>query len=156
MSNTSIINTALALPTPEIEALRQGRMIVAMSNMFIAPGRKFAVCSNNTSTNSTNPFDVDGYYHSNFVNRNKHIVLESISQGALIKPQQLSLIQDDEQLEIPLIDSTKVLSNIWASCELCQTINDKKDLAVLSQLTIWTQSTLEETIEVKKIYFWYI
>ena len=153
MKNTSIVNTALALPTPEIEALRQGRMIVAMSNIYIAPGRKFVVSANNNTTNYHNSFDVDSYYHSNFVNSNKHVVLESITQGALIKPQQLSLIKGDEQLEIPLIDSTKVLSNIWASCKLCQSINDKKSLAALSKLTIWTQSALEETLEIKKNIF---
>ncbi|MEL6461523.1 MAG: DUF1802 family protein, partial [Cyanobacteria bacterium J06621_15] len=42
---------------------------------------------------------------------------------------------------------------IWATCELCQSINDEKYLAALSKLTIWTQSALEETLKVRKNIF---
>ncbi len=51
MSKLSVIDTALRLPAPDIEALLQGRMIAAIPKMFIDQGRQFALYPCDTSIN---------------------------------------------------------------------------------------------------------
>ncbi len=45
------IRNALCLPSADIEALIQGKMIVAMPRLFVQPKRKFALYPMDTSTN---------------------------------------------------------------------------------------------------------
>jgi hypothetical protein len=124
MSNYVLINTAMCLPTPDIEALLQGRMIAAMVQMFTYPGRQFALCPADTSMNL---LPIEQYYHSGFLSIAQTSVTEVRNETALIKA--------------------------WAKCELCQTLNDVKSLAALSSLTIWTQEALQEILKQRQNIF---
>ena len=124
MSNYVLINTALRLLAPDIEALLQGRMIVAMLHMFIYPGRQFALCPADASMNL---LPIEHYYHSDFLPVAQTSLAEVSAETALIKA--------------------------WARCELCETLNDIKSLAALSSLTIWTQEALQEILAQRQNIF---
>lgn len=124
MSNDVLINTALRLAAPDIEALLRGRMIAAILQMFIYPGRQFALCPADASINL---LSIEQYYHSGFLPIAQTSVTEVSTETALIKA--------------------------WARCELCQTINDAKSLAALSSLTIWTQEALQEILTQRQNIF---
>lgn len=113
MNSQISIQTALCLPAPDIEALIQGRMIVAMPRTFINPGKLFALYPSNTLIN----VPPEKYYRSNFLPTAKQKLGEFGSETVLIKA--------------------------WAKCELCQVINDSESLNVLSQLTVWTEEALQ-------------
>ena len=117
MSNSVVINTALRLPAPDIEALLQGRVIAAMPRQFIAPKRQFALYPANASINV---LPVERYYHSGFLPLARTILAP--------------------------IDAETVTIKGWARCELCQVLNDVESLAGLSPLTIWTTEALQETL----------
>ncbi|BAY76192.1 hypothetical protein NIES25_26410 [Nostoc linckia NIES-25] len=138
-----MINTALRLPAPEIEALLQGRIIAAMPNKFITPGREFALCP---SHESINLIPVEQYYRSSFLPIAHNAFTQLNFQGVLIEPQQMSLFSHEEQLNLPLLPYQTVLIKTWARCELCQIINNTESLAGLSELTIWTKEALQEIL----------
>ncbi|MBG1261410.1 DUF1802 family protein [Nostoc commune] len=138
-----MINTALRLPAPEIEALLQGRIIAVMPNKFITPGREFALCPADASINL---LPVEQYYRSNFLPIAQSTFAQLNSQGVLIQPQQISLLSDEEQLKLPLLAYETVLVKAWANCELCQIINNAESLVALSHLTIWTKKGLQEIL----------
>jgi hypothetical protein len=117
MSNSVVINTALRLPAPDIEALLQGRVIAAMPRQFITPRRQFAIYPANASINV---LPVERYYHSGFLPLARTILAQ--------------------------IDAETVTIKGWARCELCQVLNDVESLAGLSPLTIWTTEALQETL----------
>lgn len=112
-----MITTALRLPTPDIEALIEGRTIAAMPRMFINPQRQFALYPSDTSINA---LPNDQYYRSNFLPTAQKTLAELGSETVLIKA--------------------------WARCEFCQIINEAKAFDVLSQLTVWTEEALQETL----------
>ncbi|WP_414583527.1 DUF1802 family protein [Scytonema sp. PCC 10023] len=124
MSNYVLINTALRLPAADIEALLQGRMIAAMLDMFIYPGRQFALCPADASMNL---LPIEHYYHSGFL---------PVAQTSLAK-----------------VNAETALIKAWARCELCETLNDMKSLAALSSLTIWTQEALQEILKQRQNIF---
>ncbi|NEU76393.1 DUF1802 family protein [Hassallia byssoidea VB512170] len=124
MNQQTLIPTALCLPTPDIEALIQGRTIVALPRMFIRPGQQFSLYPANYSTI---PLSVERYYRSNFL---------PIAQTAF-----------------KLLSSEKVLIKAWAKCELCQILDETKSLEVLSGLTIWTKEGLQEIIRQRQHIF---
>ncbi|PHM07428.1 DUF1802 family protein [Nostoc sp. 'Peltigera malacea cyanobiont' DB3992] len=138
-----MINTALRLPAPEIEALLQGRIIAVMPNKFITPGREFALCPADASINL---LPVEQYYRSNFLPIAQSTFAQLNSQGVLIQPQQMSLLSDEEQLKLSLLAYETVLVKAWANCELCQIINNAESLVALSHLTIWTKKGLQEIL----------
>ncbi|MEH2418857.1 DUF1802 family protein [Nostoc sp.] len=138
-----MINTALRLPAPDIEALLQGRIIAVMPNKFITSGREFALCPADASINL---LPVEQYYRSNFLPIAQSTFAQLNSQGVLIQPQQMSLLPDKEQLILPLLAYETVLVKAWANCELCQIINNAESLVALSQLTIWTKKGLQEIL----------
>jgi hypothetical protein len=117
MTNLVSISTALCLPAPDIEALRQGRMVVAMPRTFINPGQQFAL---HPCDISTNLLAVEQYYRSSFL---------PIAQTTLAQ-----------------LGSETVPIKAWARCELCQSIGDTDALAALSRLTVWTTEGLQEVL----------
>ncbi|MEH2342648.1 MAG: DUF1802 family protein [Nostoc sp.] len=145
-----MINTALRLPAPEIEALLQGRIIAVMPNKFIIPGREFALYPADASINL---LPLEQYYRSNFLPIAQSTFAQLNSQGVLIQPQQMSLLTDEEQLKLPLLAYETVLLKAWAKCELCQIINNAETLATLSQLTIWTIEALKEILKQRQNIF---
>ncbi|MCC3593409.1 DUF1802 family protein [Microcoleus sp. PH2017_28_MFU_U_A] len=124
MSKSILLQTALALPNPDIEALIQGRMIVAMPRMFLNPGRTFALYPANLSVDLLSG---DRHYRSHFL---------PIAQKALAQ-----------------LNSETVLITAWARCELCQMLNDPESLEALSQLTVWTTEALQQTVLEKPYLF---
>ncbi|BAY12945.1 DUF1802 family protein [Calothrix sp. NIES-2098] len=145
-----MINTALRLPASEIEALLQGRIIAAMPNKFITPGREFALYPADASINV---LPVEHYYCSSFLPIAQSAFTELNSQGVLIQPQQMSLLPDKEQLHLPLIAYETVLIKTWARCELCQILDKPELLPSISQLTIWTTEALQEILRQRKNIF---
>lgn len=93
MTDDVVIYKALRLPAPDIEALLQGRLIVAISNKFINRD-KFALYSADTLMN---PLPVERYYHSNFL----HLAQTNLAELA--------------------IKSFNIKA--WAKCEWCHDIN---------------------------------
>lgn len=127
MSSSVVINTALRLPAPDIEALLQGRMVAAISQTFINPGRQFALYPADISM----LLPAERYYHSNFL---------AIAQTALAQ-----------------LGADTVSIKVWARCELCQIINDAESLAALPRITIWTTEALQETlIQRQNIFLTYL
>ncbi|MDB9511020.1 DUF1802 family protein [Kamptonema animale CS-326] len=117
MSESILLQTALALPVPDIEALIQGQSIVAMPRLFLNPGRKFALYPTDTSI--------------------KLLPHEQHYRSSFLPMAKTSLAQ---------LNSDKILIKAWAKCELCQMLNDPESLKALSQLTIWTTELLEQTL----------
>jgi len=117
MNNSVLIDTALRLPAPNIEALLQGRMIAATPRIFINPGRQFALYPSNTSINT---LPIEQYYRSSFL---------PIAQKSLAE-----------------LGSEIVSIKAWARCELCQVLNEAESFGILSQLTLWTEEALQQTL----------
>ncbi|OKH39330.1 DUF1802 domain-containing protein [[Phormidium ambiguum] IAM M-71] len=118
------LDTAIKLPVPDVEALIQGRMITAMPKMFITPGRVFALCPTDVSTNLLPP---EQYYRSNFL---------PIAQTAITQ-----------------LNSEKVTIKAWARCELCQMLDNSNSLEIFSQLTIWKKEALQQILSQKPYIF---
>lgn len=123
MSKSILLQTALALPNPDIEALIEGRMIVAMPRMFLNPGRTFALYP---ADNSNMP---------------------------LMKPKQMSLFPESGQLELPLVVLDKVSIKAWARCELCKMVPDPESLEALSRLTVWKTEALQQILQQRPFIF---
>jgi hypothetical protein len=117
MSESVLLQTALRLSAPDVEALIQGRMIAAMSQIFINPGRQFALYPSDISINA---LSTEQYYRSNFLPTAQQTLAE--------------------------LDSETVLIKAWARCELCQILNEAESFDVLSQLTVWTKEALQQTL----------
>ncbi|MFP4410521.1 DUF1802 family protein, partial [Coleofasciculus sp.] len=64
MNQQVLLQTAFCLPTPDIEALIEGRMIAAIPRIFLNPGRQFALYPSDTSSNA---LPIEQYYRSNFI-----------------------------------------------------------------------------------------
>ncbi|MGB3642291.1 MAG: DUF1802 family protein [Rivularia sp. (in: cyanobacteria)] len=142
--------TALCLPAPDIAALIQGRIIAAIPRMFIRPGQKFALYP---SSLLSVPISIDKYYCSNFLAVAQSITKQSKSQQDFTQPQQLKLIPEDEQLQLPLSTEEKVLIQAYAQCELSQIFDESQSLEKLSRLTIWTQEALEKILHQQQHIF---
>jgi hypothetical protein len=117
MSKSTLIYNALCLPSPDVEALIQGRIIAAMPRKFINPGQTFALYPADISLNLLPP---EQYYRSSFL---------PIAQTV-----------------IPNLASETVLIKAWAKCELCQIVNEPESLKALSQLSIWTTKGLQQIL----------
>lgn len=117
------LHIMLCLPAPEIEALIQGRTIVAITPKFIHPHRQFALYPKK-ELNLALP--VEKHYKSSFF---------STAQSVIQQHSQRFSIQ------------------AWAKCEDCQIINDVKSLAALSKLTIWSKQALEEILKQRQNIF---
>jgi hypothetical protein len=124
MTNLVSIPTALCLPAPDIEALVQGRMVTVMPRTFINPGQQFVLHPCDVSTNL---LPVEQYYRSSFLPIARTTLTHLGSETALIKA--------------------------WARCESCQGVSDTKALAVLSQLTVWTEEGLQEVLRQQQHIF---
>jgi hypothetical protein len=116
MNQQVLLQTAFCLPTPDIEALIEGRMIAAIPRIFLNPGRQFALYPSDTSTNA---LPIEQYYRSNFIPTAQQSLAELASETVLIKA--------------------------WAKCERCEVLDDSESLDFLSQLTVWTTAGLEQT-----------
>jgi hypothetical protein len=117
MGESVLLDNALRLSAPDVEALIQGRVIAAMPRKFINPGGKFALYPADASINL---LPDEQYYRSSFLPIAKTTLAQLSSETVLIKA--------------------------WARCELCQMLNDPQSLDALSRLTIWTTEALKHTL----------
>jgi hypothetical protein len=117
MGESVLLDNALRLSAPDVEALIQGRVIAAIPRKFINPGGTFALYPADASINL---LPDEQYYRSSFL---------PIAQTALAQSS-----------------SETVLIKAWARCELCQMLNDPQSLEALSRLTIWTTEALQQTL----------
>jgi hypothetical protein len=117
MSESVMLDTALRLPAPDVEALIGGRMIAAMPRMFLDPGRQFALYPANASINQ---LPTERYYRPNFL--------------------------PTAQTTFANLGSDIVWIKAWAKCELCQILNDPEAMEAVSQLTIWTTEALQQIL----------
>ncbi|MEH2127819.1 DUF1802 family protein [Nostoc sp.] len=115
--NNSVINTAICLPAPDIEALIQGRAIVAMCKNYIVPERQFALYPTNASINI---LPVEQYYHSSFLATAKTALTQVSAETISVKA--------------------------WVRCEKCEPLHNTESLSALSPLTIWTTEALQEIL----------
>jgi hypothetical protein len=112
-----VLDQAICLPTPDVEALIEGRMIIALSRIFIESERQFALYPANASTLS---LPIERYYHPNFLPTAKGAFTQCNSQSILIKA--------------------------WAKCKLCQIPDTTEWLEAISCLSIWTRDGLQEIL----------
>ncbi|NEO34075.1 MAG: DUF1802 family protein [Symploca sp. SIO3C6] len=113
-----LIQTALRVPAPEIEALIEGRMIVIMPRVPINPGRQFALYP---SVIPIKALPIEKYYRSDFL------------------PTAQKTIAD--------INSETVVIKAWARCEFCPFLDASEACDILSQLTVWTKEALEQILK---------
>lgn len=150
MSSSSVIATALCLPIPVIEALIQGRTIVALPRMFLRPGQRFGLYP---AEFFNSQLSHEQYYRSNFLAVAENAIKSQKPQGILLQPQQISLLPQPEQLTLPLLADEVVKIQAWAKCEFCQIFDKAQNLEVLSQLTIWTPEALQEILRQQQHIF---
>jgi hypothetical protein len=117
MSESVVLDTALRLPAPDVEALIEGRMIAALPKIFLDPGRQFALYPADASINL---MPAERQYRPNFL--------------------------PTAQTTFASLGSEIVWIKAWARCELCQMLNDPEALEALSRLTVWTTEALEQTL----------
>ncbi|QLE50513.1 DUF1802 family protein [Nostoc sp. C057] len=117
MNNSVVINTAICLPAPDVEALIQGRAIVAMSKNYIVPERQFALYPIDSSINT---LPIEQYYHSNFLATAKTAFTQASAETVSVKA--------------------------WVRCEKCEPLHNTEPLLALSPLTIWTIEALQEIL----------
>ena len=118
------LQTALCLPVLDIEALIHGYTILALPKMFIHPGQRFALYPVDTLLI---PLSIQQYYRSSF----------SLNSETAIKS----------------INFDKFSIKLWASCQLCQIIDQTQPLDLLSQLTIWNLETFQKIIDKQQNIF---
>ncbi|EGJ34026.1 MULTISPECIES: DUF1802 family protein [Moorena] len=128
MSQQDLISIALLLPAPDIEALIQGRMIAAIPQLFINPGRKFVLYPSKILTNK--------------ISRNN-------PSSHCLYPEQYyrSSFREIAQKSLTALNSETVLIKAWARCELCQHLKKTESLEKLSLLTVWTAAGLQARLE---------
>jgi hypothetical protein len=117
MNNSVVINTAICLPAPDIEALIQGRAIVAMCKNYIVPERQFALYPTDASINI---LPVEQYYQLNFLAYAKTALAQVSAETISVKA--------------------------WARCEKCEPLQNTESLSALSPLTVWTTEALQEIL----------
>ncbi|HEY9795600.1 MAG TPA: DUF1802 family protein, partial [Leptolyngbyaceae cyanobacterium] len=117
MSESVVLDTALRLPAPDVEALIEGRMIAALPKIFLDPGRQFALYPADASINL---MPAERQYRPNFL--------------------------PTAQTTFASLGSEIVWIKAWARCELCQILNESESLEALSRLTIWTTETLQQIL----------
>ncbi|MBD2774756.1 DUF1802 family protein [Iningainema tapete] len=80
MTQSVLLQTALCLPAADVEALIQGRIIVAMPQNFINPGQQFALYPANVSI-----LPLERYYRSGFLPIAQKVFVNLGSQTVVIK-----------------------------------------------------------------------
>jgi hypothetical protein len=143
MSSSNIIQTALCLPVPDIEALIQGCTIVALTRMFVQDKKTFALYPAEVYNTQ---LSYERYYRSSFLAVAENAIKFQKPQGVLLQPQQLSLLPQAGQLPLPLLADEIVKIKAWAKCKFCRDLDKAENLEILSQLTIWTPEALQEIL----------
>jgi Domain of unknown function (DUF1802) len=119
MVESILLQTALCLPAPDVEALAQGRMIVAIPRRYINPGQLFALCPVDVS------FPWQQYYHSSFFPTVQDTLAQLTSQTILIKAWARC-----ETCQMPSSEAFDVLSQstVWTKQGLIQALGQKPNI----------------------------
>lgn len=123
MSQSVLISTALCLPVPDLEALYEGRTIVAMLRQFPRWGQQFVLYPVDASHNLLPP---KWYYRPNFL--------------------------PTAQMALNELGSEIVQIKAWARCEKPISVQDSESLEALSQLTVWTTKALEKVRQKQPLF----
>jgi hypothetical protein len=124
MSKLVLIENALPVPAPDVEALIQGRMIAAIPRRALDRGKQFALYPANVSINLL-PYEE--HYRSSFLPTAQTVLANLAAETVTIKA--------------------------WARCELCQMPDDPESLEALSRLTVWTTEVLQQTLLQRQSFF---
>jgi len=124
MSKLVLIENALPLPAPDVEALIQGRMIAAIPQRSIDRGRQFALYPANVSINLL-PYEQ--HYRSSFLPSAQTVLANLPTETVTIKA--------------------------WARCELCPMPDNPESLEALSRLTVWTTEALRQALLPRQYFF---
>jgi hypothetical protein len=122
-SQENALSTALCLPTVEIEALLQGRTLVAISSSFRNPPH-FLLC----------PVDLS---------------LSGAQMQTRYRPNFWHSLRFSHQLNNPDVVSIQA----WAQCKTCRTYSLQDDLPTLSKLTVWSTHYLHELAQAQHKFF---
>ncbi|PZO56336.1 MAG: hypothetical protein DCF15_08920 [Phormidesmis priestleyi] len=128
----TLITTALCLPALDIEALLQGRMIVAMSESFRNPA-KILLCAVQPDLDLAPP---EERYSDDFLNAvsSNRVQMRSPTSPSLTIPP----------LSIPLLSTYA-----WAEAGACRIYNVPYDLAAIAKLTAWSESYLKTLVQAR-------
>lgn len=136
------LTTALCLPSLDIEALLQGRMIVAMSNTFRNP-LQFALCPIPAAVQWQNSFQEKPPSDSHYISRYRQSFLRSLPNIKVDNNPQ-------EKLTSPILYA-------WAKFGKCHIYTQKStqhsDLAALSRLTVWSPDYLKGLLQIQPKIF---
>lgn len=121
-----------------------------MPRKLLNTGQKFALCPLDYSATM---LSIEQYYHANFLPIAQSVLTQFNSQGILLQPKQISLLKNDEQLQLPLVSYETVSIKAWAKCERCQILDPTKNLDILSQLTIWKTEVFEAILQKQPYMF---
>ncbi|BDA72168.1 hypothetical protein CAL7716_063340 [Calothrix sp. PCC 7716] len=119
MVESILLQTALCLPAPDVEALAQGRMIVAMPRRYINPGQQFVLCPVDVS------FPWRQYYYSSFFPTVQTSLAQLTSQTVLIKTWARC-----ETCQMPTSEAFDILSQstVWTKQGLLQALGQRPNI----------------------------
>lgn len=124
MVNPISIDQALAVPSPDILALSQGRMSVIITHIDMYSGRAFALYPVNSLLAPLSP---ENYYKSSFLSKAQPVFSE----------------KNPDLVEV----------KFWGKCQHCFQLTHPEDLTKLSKLTIWVEDTLKTILQQKQCIF---
>jgi hypothetical protein len=124
MSKLVLIENALPLPAPDVEALIQGRMIAAIPRRSLDRGKQFALYPANFLINLS---PLEQHYRSSFLPIAQTVLANLATETVTIKA--------------------------WARCELCQMPDNPESLEALSRLTVWTPEALKQILLQRQFLF---
>jgi hypothetical protein len=124
MSNLVLIENALPLPAPDVEALIQGRMMAAIPRRSLDRGKQFALYPANFLINLS---PLEQHYRSSFLPIAQTVLANLATETVTIKA--------------------------WARCELCQMPDNPQSLEALSRLTVWTTEALQQALLPRDYFF---
>jgi hypothetical protein len=119
-----LIDKALYLPAPDVEALAEGRVVAAIPRVSIEEGWSFILYPGHPSTHA---LPVERQYNLDFL---------PIAKSAL------------GQLE-----NSTIQIRTWARCESCVLIYEPEQLNILSHLTAWTPIALKKILQQQQHFF---
>ncbi len=128
----TLISTALCLPALDIEALFQGRMIVAMSASFHNPA-KILLCAVQPDPDSAAP---EERYSDDFLNA------VSSNRAQMRSPTTTGL-------PTTALPTTLLSTYAWAEAGACRVYNVPSDLAAIAKLTAWSESYLKTLVQTR-------
>jgi hypothetical protein len=124
MVESVLIDKALYLPAPDVEALAEGRVVVAIPRVSIEKGWSFILYPGDFFTRS---LPIEKHYHPNFL---------PFAKAALTQ-----------------LENSTIKIKTWARCEFCVLVHELERLDALSHLTAWTPIALKNILQQQQLFF---